>query len=327
MKLEDFFTLTEIKDGLTASDRVKELVNIMLKERDCVLKNASDATKHWSFVASTIAATEDKDSLNLFVQLDGISFINKWLEDAQKLGNEPSDRSAEEAITALLRAVEQLHMNYEQSVAYGIRVTVEKLFSHGCIGIKEKARALFDSWKEQGAGEAITSKVCEEDEGSIMKKHFEDSPCNEGEALPCCLDGNAPNRASTATVPKEDAMDFNQFSGNEVAIPSNRLVSMEISPSPMEKASESVTGSNLQTVTNIEVNNNPNKSATDDTRRNMPSKDKSLMVLDITPHNHSETMAVSQEQGEDCVTNVLEGSGNEDNSPKLHYNSGNEGEL
>lgn len=57
------------------------------------------------------------------------------------------------------------------------------------------------------------------------------------------------------------------------------------------------------------------------------SKYKSQMDVDETPPNHCETMAVSQDQGQDCDTNVLECSGNEDNLPKLYYNSGNEDKL
>lgn len=91
MTLEDFFTLTEMKDGLTALGRVKELVNVMQKEKDCIVKNVGDATRQWSTVASTIAATEDKDCLDLFVQLEGLWFIDRWLKDAQKFGNDTGE--------------------------------------------------------------------------------------------------------------------------------------------------------------------------------------------------------------------------------------------
>lgn len=153
----DSVFITEMKDGFTSSARVKELVNAMLAERDSVSKIDVYVTRQWSTIASTIAATEDKECLDLFVQLDGVSFINKWLEDARKLGNEPSDSSAEESIHALLLAVEKLGISYEQTLAYGIRVTVEKLLSYNSVRVQEKAKALFDSWKQSGDGDAITS--------------------------------------------------------------------------------------------------------------------------------------------------------------------------
>jgi hypothetical protein len=72
MTLEDFFTLTEMKDGLTAPSRVHELVAVMKKEKFTVVKNIGDATRQWAAVASTVAATENKDCLDLFINLDGL---------------------------------------------------------------------------------------------------------------------------------------------------------------------------------------------------------------------------------------------------------------
>lgn len=386
MTLEDFFTSTEIKDGLTASTQVKELVNVMLEERDCVLKNACKATRQWSTVASTIAATEDKECLDLFVQLDGILLINKWLEDAQELGNELSDSSAEELITCLLNAVEKLRINYEQSVAYGIQATVKKLLGHCSIRVQEKAGALSDSWKRLGAGEVITglggeggqimssagdgdpsfgvthgekpvkigadmvphtcsndvlpdkvddieAKTGNEEKGSdhenmkdevpIMKLPFEGSHCKEGEYPPCHLEGNPSNTISTAVVPKEDGMVSNQCSGNEVQMqdvgnPSNRSDAMEISPPPVEKDSEPVTGVDLQTGTSIKVDNDSKESAKCDMKEHISSsKDNSAINVDGTPPSHSEIMAVSQIQAGDCDMNIMDHSGNEHRLPIL----------
>lgn len=67
MTLDDFFTLTEMNNGLTAPSRVRELMAIMQKERDCIAKNAADSTRQWSAVANVIAATENKDCLDLFL--------------------------------------------------------------------------------------------------------------------------------------------------------------------------------------------------------------------------------------------------------------------
>ncbi|KAK7382942.1 hypothetical protein VNO78_28606 [Psophocarpus tetragonolobus] len=153
MTLEDFFTLTEMKDGLTAPSRVQELVYVMKKEQDCVFKNASDATRQWAAVASTIAATENKDCLDLFIQLDGLWFINRWLKDAQNLDADNSnDGFIEESITALLRAVEKLYLDNEKSISSGISVTVSNLLVHRSSKVQDRARVLFDRWK--GGGDA-----------------------------------------------------------------------------------------------------------------------------------------------------------------------------
>nr|GMC56016.1 dentin sialophosphoprotein [Ipomoea batatas] len=145
MTLEDFFTLTEMNNGLATPVRVQELVAVMQKEKDAN-RSIADATRQWSAVASTIAATENKDCLELFIKLDGLGFIDSWLKNAQKLGNDSSDNFIEESITDLLRAVEKLHVGNEKSVSSGIRASVEKLLSHKSSKVQEMAKALFDRW-------------------------------------------------------------------------------------------------------------------------------------------------------------------------------------
>ncbi|KAK7352237.1 hypothetical protein VNO80_17656 [Phaseolus coccineus] len=147
MTLEDFFTLSEMKDGLTAPSRVQELVSVMQKEKSCEVKNSADATRQWAAVASTIAATENKDCLDQFIQLDGLCFINRWLKDAQKFEVDAKDSIVEESITAMLRAVEKLHLDREKSMSSGIRITVSNLLGHHSTKVQDRARTLFDSWK------------------------------------------------------------------------------------------------------------------------------------------------------------------------------------
>ncbi|GAV56740.1 hypothetical protein CFOL_v3_00282 [Cephalotus follicularis] len=155
MILEDFFTLTEMKDGLTAPSRVEELVNIMQEEKNCVVKNIGDATRQWAAVASTLAATENKDCLDRFIQLDGLWFIDRWLKDAQQYGSESSDSFVEESILALLRALEKLNIDNERSISSGIWSTVRNLLGHNSSWVQDRARALFDSWKQGKASDAI----------------------------------------------------------------------------------------------------------------------------------------------------------------------------
>lgn len=163
MTLEDFFTLTEMKDGLTVPSRVEELLNVMQKEKDCVVKNVGDATRQWAAVASTIAATENKDCLDLFIQLDGLWFIDRWLKDAQKFGKDTSDTCVEESITALLRALEKLHIDNERSISSGILITVKNLLGHNSSKVQDRARMLFDSWKHGKDCDSIHQDV---DDGS-----------------------------------------------------------------------------------------------------------------------------------------------------------------
>ncbi|RDX72575.1 hypothetical protein CR513_47915, partial [Mucuna pruriens] len=183
MTLEDFFTLTEMKDGLTAPSRVQELVSVMQKEKDCEVKNTADATRQWAAVASSIAATENKDCLDLFIQLDGVCFINRWLKDAQNFGVDANDSFVEESITAMLRAVEKLHLDSEKSMSSGIHITVSNLLGHQSARVQDRARTLFDSWKGCGNGdtESHDMELAKVDNASdeIVKEEGQPSAANE----------------------------------------------------------------------------------------------------------------------------------------------------
>ncbi|KAL8201919.1 hypothetical protein R6Q57_011066 [Mikania cordata] len=146
MTLEDFFTLTELKDGLTTPTRVSELVTVMQNEKENIVKNASDATRQWSAVATTIAATENKECLDLFIQLDGLWFIDKWLKDAQNLMNDNGNDFLDELIIALLRGLERLQVDRHQSMGSGIGLTVQGLLGHSSLVVREKAKNLCDRW-------------------------------------------------------------------------------------------------------------------------------------------------------------------------------------
>lgn len=137
MTLEGFFTSTELKDGLTTPDRVTELLSVMQKEKE----NVNESTRHWSNVVNTLATTENKECLDLFVQLDGLSFIDKWLKDA--LNDMENSDLEEELIIGFLRALERLELENDRS---GIGKTVEGLFGHSSSVVREKAKALCDRW-------------------------------------------------------------------------------------------------------------------------------------------------------------------------------------
>ncbi|OWM74971.1 hypothetical protein CDL15_Pgr021322 [Punica granatum] len=166
MTLEDFFTLTEMKDGLTATSRVEELVAVMQKEKDSAV-NPVDAIRQWAAVASIIASTDNKDCLDLFVQLGGLLFIDRWLKDAENFGSKNGDSFEEESITALLLALEKLCIDKERSISSGIWVTVGHLLDHHNVKVQNRARAVFGNWNH-GDSDAL----CRQLESS--------APVNEG---------------------------------------------------------------------------------------------------------------------------------------------------
>ncbi|KAD5960278.1 hypothetical protein R6Q59_033324 [Mikania micrantha] len=143
MTLEDFFTLTELKDGLTTPTRVNDLLTIMQNQQESIAKNASEATRQWSAVANIIAATENTECLDLFIQLNGLWFIDKWLNDAQKLINDAGNGSL---VIALLEALKRLQVDHHQSVGSVVGLTVQGLLGHSSLVVREKAKDLWDRW-------------------------------------------------------------------------------------------------------------------------------------------------------------------------------------
>ncbi|XP_071710038.1 uncharacterized protein [Rutidosis leptorrhynchoides] len=141
MTLEDFFTLSELKDGLTNPDRVKELITVMQSEKDSMVN------RQWSMVATAIASTENKNCLDLFIYLDGPSFINKWLKDSQKLLEDNENGVVEELIIALLKALERLQIDKETLVDFEIVKLVQDIGANSSSKtVREKSKLLCDSW-------------------------------------------------------------------------------------------------------------------------------------------------------------------------------------
>ncbi|XP_058098912.1 uncharacterized protein LOC131243523 [Magnolia sinica] len=149
MPLEDFFTLTEMKDGLATLARVEELVAVM-QTAEYDTKNLGDAARQWSTVASILAATGNEDCLNHFIHLGGLRFLDQWLQVAQKHSSDTDDSPVEASISAVVRALEKLPIDKEQSIVSQIVATLKHLFSHKSSKIQEEARALFDSWNQMG---------------------------------------------------------------------------------------------------------------------------------------------------------------------------------
>lgn len=162
--LENFFTLTETKDGLAATSRVEELVTVMQREKDCIV-NPADAIRQWTAVAGIITRTGYNDCLDLFVQLGGLLFIDRWLKDAENYGSNIGDNFVEESITAFLLALERLCIDKDKSISSGIWVTVSHLLGHHSAKVQDRARAVFDNWNH---GDRGNDAVCQKMEESAV---------------------------------------------------------------------------------------------------------------------------------------------------------------
>lgn len=165
MTLKDFFTLSELKDGLTNPARVNDLITIMQNEKENIVQNISETTQQWSAVATTLAITGNKECLELFIKSDGLLFIDKWLNDAQKFVNDDGEKGfLEELIISLLRAIERLQVDNRVS---GIGKTVQGLVGHGSLAVREKAKALSDRWAPVDAVPTDVNSVANDNEVNV----------------------------------------------------------------------------------------------------------------------------------------------------------------
>uniref|UniRef100_A0A7N0V0F3 TFIIS N-terminal domain-containing protein n=1 Tax=Kalanchoe fedtschenkoi TaxID=63787 RepID=A0A7N0V0F3_KALFE len=148
MSLEEFFSSTEVTDGITTPTLVEELITLIQKENDCEVKSVVEATRQHSAIARVIAETKNSDSLDHFIKLGGLWFINTWLNDALKFTSDTSADFIEESIALQCRALEKLHIDNEKLISSGILDTVKNLCDHNSTVIKNKAKELLDRWKD-----------------------------------------------------------------------------------------------------------------------------------------------------------------------------------
>lgn len=146
MALEDFFTLSEMKDGLGTVARVEELISVMEKQRDCSVNNL-DAARQWCTVARILMATEENCLIH-FLKLNGLCYLNGWLQDAQKINNDTNDCSAEELLDLLLGALEKLPVTQDNLNSSGIAVTLEQIQGRENSNAQNRVRELIAKWEK-----------------------------------------------------------------------------------------------------------------------------------------------------------------------------------
>ncbi|KAF2314709.1 hypothetical protein GH714_030117 [Hevea brasiliensis] len=139
------------KGGLVDSEGVVKLVQLMLPEKN---EKRIDLVGR-SVLAGVIAATDKFDCLNRFVQLRGLPVLDEWLQEVHKGkigdGSSPkdSDKSIEEFLLVLLRALDKLPVNLHALQMCNIGKSVNHLRTHKNLEIQKKARTLVDTWKKR----------------------------------------------------------------------------------------------------------------------------------------------------------------------------------
>ncbi|XAR51826.1 hypothetical protein NMG60_11006569 [Bertholletia excelsa] len=138
------------KGGLIDFDGVEKLVQLM--QPNSTEKKIDLACR--IMLADVIAVTESLDCLRWFVQLEGLPVLDEWLQEAHKgkIGDgsslKESDKSVEEFLLVLLRALDKLPVNLHALQSCNVGKSVNNLRSHKNSEVQKKARSLVDTWKK-----------------------------------------------------------------------------------------------------------------------------------------------------------------------------------
>jgi hypothetical protein len=152
------------KGGLVNAEGVEKLVQLMQPNRE-EMNNVDLYSR--TMLAGVIAATDRFDCLSWFVQLRGLPVLDEWLQDIHqgRIGDGSSrknggDKSAEEFLLVLLRALDKLPVNLQALQMCNIGRSVNHLRTNKNTDIQKKARSLVDTWKKRVEAEmnSIDSK-------------------------------------------------------------------------------------------------------------------------------------------------------------------------
>ncbi|XP_062010048.1 uncharacterized protein LOC133726508 [Rosa rugosa] len=139
------------KGGLVDLEAVEKLVQLM--QPDSAEKKIDMAGR--ILLVDVIAVTDRFDCLGRFVQLRGLAVLDEWLQEVHKGkigdGSSPkeSDKSVEEFLFALLRALDKLPVNLHALQTCNVGKSVNNLRTHKNSEIQKKARSLVDTWKKR----------------------------------------------------------------------------------------------------------------------------------------------------------------------------------
>ncbi|XP_073139271.1 uncharacterized protein [Henckelia pumila] len=139
------------KGGVTDVDGVEKLIQLMQSDR---MERNRDLLSR-SMLAGVMAATDTVECLNRFVQLRGLPVLDEWLQEIHKgkIGDgnnlKDSDKSVEEFVLVLLRALDKLPVDLHALQTCNIGRSVNHLRSHKNLEIQRKARSLVDTWKKR----------------------------------------------------------------------------------------------------------------------------------------------------------------------------------
>ncbi|KAF3435152.1 hypothetical protein FNV43_RR22239 [Rhamnella rubrinervis] len=139
------------KGGLIDFEGVEKLVQLMQPDSADKKKDLAGRI----ILVDVIAVTDRLDCLGRFVQLKGLPVLDEWLQEVHKgkigdgSGGKENDKTTEEFLLALLRALDRLPVNLHALQTCNVGKSVNHLRSHKNSEIQKKARSLVDTWKKR----------------------------------------------------------------------------------------------------------------------------------------------------------------------------------
>ncbi|CAN6572162.1 unnamed protein product [Malus baccata var. baccata] len=139
------------KGGLLDIDGVEKFVQLM--EAESADKKIDLAAR--IMLVDVIAVTDRLDCLGQFIQCKGLCVLDEWLQEVHKgkLGDgsspKESDKSVDEFLFALLRALEKVPVNLHALQSCNVGKSVNTLRSYRNSEIQKKAKSLVDMWKKR----------------------------------------------------------------------------------------------------------------------------------------------------------------------------------
>ncbi|XP_020591415.1 uncharacterized protein LOC110032205 [Phalaenopsis equestris] len=147
MKLQDFITPAEPKNGIrtpSTLSKAEELRCMIQKLKNSKTTHAEDVSRQQLTDANIVASTESEDCLDHIFQLNMVYFLNQWLQEAAKSGDDEAVN--EQVINAYLQSLENIPLCQGKLNSSGIIVTIKELFGHKLFQIKQRLEGFFERW-------------------------------------------------------------------------------------------------------------------------------------------------------------------------------------
>ncbi|KAK9064770.1 hypothetical protein SSX86_016152 [Deinandra increscens subsp. villosa] len=234
------------KGGLVDFGGVEKLIQLM--RPDSSEKKPNLACR--MMLVDVISGTDRFDCLGRFVHLRGLLVLDEWLQEIHKCkigdgSHKESDKSVEEFLFSLLRALDRLPVNLHALQTCNVGKSVNHLRSHKNSEVQKKARSLVSTWKRRVEAEMniIETKSSTSRGGSWPNKSMISDVSHMGGSRRINNSSDVGPKGSTSQPSATKAQQPKQSSGEAVTKSPTSLGSTKLSPSSATKEGRSCSSS------------------------------------------------------------------------------------